>query len=180
MTSAQETVHRMRGCAIGVLSACAAVAAHGTAGGSLPDSDSLLLMIAACAVLGAAIGSLRRSPGPAVTLGLLVAGQFLAHMSLTALDGPAMIHHGIASPSPSPSMIAMHLVATLVTAVAIRVGESVLPTLLTAIIALVHPVLVPPANESPRLDRLVPARDVRHDRHTIAPLGTRGPPPMAR
>ncbi|WP_279106162.1 hypothetical protein [Gordonia paraffinivorans] len=180
MTSALQTVHRMRGCAVGALSACTAVAAHGMADGVLPDSGSLVLMIAACAALGATVGTaVRRSPGPAATLGLLAAGQVLAHLCLSALDDlPAMLHHGVAP--ASPFMIAMHVAATGVTAGAVRVAEAVLPALLTAIVALVHPVLDPPAAECPRLDRLVPARDARRDRHTIAPLGTRGPPVMAR
>ncbi len=180
MSPAVETVQRLRGCAVGALSATTGVAAHGVAGGPLPGSSSLLVMVAACAVLGGVVSStLRRPAGWCTTLALLAVGQLVAHLSLTTMDDvTALGHHGVAV--VTPTMAAVHVGATVVAAVAIRVGEAALPALLTAIVAVLRQVLDPPTTEAPRLDRLFPVPDARRSIRAVAVLDTRGPPPVVR
>ncbi|SDU54483.1 hypothetical protein SAMN04488548_1342012 [Gordonia westfalica] len=177
---AQQTVNRLRGCAVGALSASTGIAAHGMAGGAVPGTSSLLMMVAACAVLGGTIGTtLRRPAGWFTTLALLGIGQLIAHLSSTTLaDASAHGHHGVAA--VTPTMAAVHLGATVVGAVAIRVGEAAIPALLTAIVAALRPVLDPPTSKAPRLDRLFPVPDARRSIRAVAALDTRGPPLMVR
>ncbi|WP_244176235.1 hypothetical protein [Gordonia lacunae] len=183
MNPDMRAIHRLRGGVVGALSASTAVAAHGLAGGALPATTSLVIMTAACTALGWAIGAMsRRRPGWFTTMGLLAAGQLLAHVSLTALDASAAHHTAAAAVTHAPgqSMLLVHAVATLLTAAAIRVAEPALLAVLTAIVALIRAVLDPPADE---LTGLVPRSahpDARPRLRAIAALDTRGPPALTR
>ncbi|GAC51381.1 hypothetical protein [Gordonia amicalis] len=179
MNPAQQTVNRLRGCAVGALSASTGIAAHGMAGGAVPGTSSLLVMVAACVVLGETVGTtLRRPAGWFTTSACLAFGQVVAHLSLTTLDdATAHGHHGVAA--VTPTMAAVHLGVTVVGAVAIRVGETAIPAVLTTIVAALRQVLDPPTVEAPRLDRLFAVSDARRSLRAVAALDTRGPPLMA-
>ncbi|MFE0751520.1 hypothetical protein [Gordonia sp. NPDC058843] len=183
MNPDMRALHRLRGGVVGALSASTAVAAHGLAAGSPPPTASLVIMTAACTVLGWAIGATsRRRPGWISTIGLLAAGQLLAHVSLTALDSSSAHHTAAAAltHTPSHSMLLVHAVATLLTAAAIRVAEPALLSVLTAIVALIRAVLDPPADDSTvRVPHPVDS-DARPRLRAIAALDTRGPPALTR
>ncbi|WP_238422050.1 hypothetical protein [Gordonia sp. 'Campus'] len=176
MTPDQRAVHRLRGGVVGALSASTAVTAHGMASGALPAPTSLLLMTAACAVFGWTIASMsRRGPGWVSSLGMLAAGQALAHFSLGALDASSA-HHDMGAHSPSQAMLLVHAVATLVTAVAIRVVEPALTSILTAVVALLHVVVDPLSDDTRAHVPAVPDADARPGLRAIAALDNRGPP----
>ncbi|WP_439032286.1 hypothetical protein [Gordonia terrae] len=180
MTPDQRAVHRLRGGVVGALSASTAVTAHGLAAGALPAPASLLLMTAACAVFGWTVASMsRRTPGLVCSLVTLTAGQGLAHFSLSALD-VSSAHHDIGAHSPSQSMLLVHTVATVVTAVAIRVVEPALLSILTAVVALLHVVLDPLSDDSwPHVPAVCDA-DARPGLRAIGALDNRGPPILSR
>lgn len=178
-----RALHRLRGGVVGALSATTAVAAHGLAAGSLPATASLVIMTAACTVLGWAIGAIsRRRPGLFSTLGLLAAGQLLAHVSLTALDASSGHHTAAATLTHTPghTMLLMHAAATALTAAAIRVAEPALLCILTAIVALIRAVLDPPADDAIVRAPLSAHDDARPRLRAIAALDTRGPPALTR
>ena len=178
-----RALHRLRGGVVGALSASTAVAAHGLAAGSLPATASLVFMIAACTVLGWTIGATaRRRPGWLGTIGLLAAGQVLAHVSLTALDASSAHHAGVSAlaHAPSGTMLFVHAVATLLTAAAIHVVEPALLSVLTAVVALIRAVLDPPADDAILRAPRATHDDARPRLRAIAALDTRGPPALTR
>lgn len=177
-----RALHRFRGGVVGALSATSAVAAHGLAAGSLPATTSLLIMIAACTALGWTIGAMsRRRPGWFTTVGLLGAGQLLAHVSLSALQASSAHHASVSVEHTSgQSMLLVHVVATLFTAAAIRVVEPAVLCVLTAIVALIRAVLCPPADTATARAPRAAHDDARPRLRAISALDTRGPPALTR
>ncbi|WP_330233834.1 hypothetical protein OHA40_16055 [Nocardia sp. NBC_00508] len=118
---------RLRGGLVGALVATLAVAAHGAAGGGIPDSTELTLLLLIATVMGSAAGAVPVRPGP-VVLGLLGAGQLASH---AALSGPLGHDHtgrgtgGATTLSILPAgwMLFAHAVATLGCAVLIVLAE---------------------------------------------------------
>lgn len=107
----------LRGTAVGAASAALAVAAHGMAGGALPHSSSLTLLLAACAAVGvitATVPMLTR--GPLSLLAALGAGQLVAHTTMTLADHS----HGA---SPGTAMLGAHVGATVVCAMVVLAAE---------------------------------------------------------
>ncbi|WP_027502726.1 hypothetical protein [Rhodococcus sp. UNC363MFTsu5.1] len=113
---------RLRGAAVGALTAALSVAGHGVAGGGYPDSSTLTLLVLCCAAVGALTGSLRG--GRVALLGALSAGQLVGHLALST----ALTAHQFHGPELSPrglTMLAAHTVATALCAALILAAEAV-------------------------------------------------------
>ncbi|MFE6863569.1 hypothetical protein [Nocardia sp. NPDC057668] len=108
-----------RGVVAGGAVAVLAVAAHGVAGGGIPGSAGLTLLIAAAAAIGALAATLR-SPGALVAL--MALGQPVGHVALSGLA-----HSGHGSPArelvTDGSMAAAHALATVVFAALLLLAE---------------------------------------------------------
>ncbi|WP_407319710.1 hypothetical protein UQW22_04620 [Isoptericola halotolerans] len=102
--------------------------AHVAAGGSSPGTALLLVLVALTAVAAHPLSRRElRLPG---MLGALAVGQVLLHVAFeraaaltSAGEMAAHAHHGAMSPA---TMVAAHVVADLVLAVALRYGEALL------------------------------------------------------
>ncbi|MGH8882280.1 MAG: hypothetical protein ACRD0P_33855, partial [Stackebrandtia sp.] len=124
---------RLRGAATGSVSGALSIAAHGWAAAAMPVSSSTLMMlIAACTVVGALVAGI--APLRTSTVGLVAAlwgGQLIGHMALsTEMAG---MHH---APLWTPVMLCAHLVGAVCAAVLIlgaeaayRIGTAVLRVL---------------------------------------------------
>lgn len=108
------TLSRLRGATVGAASALTGIGAHAAAQGMLPDTSSLMLVVAAAIAVGigvAAAPTLRALPA-------LVGGQLLVHALLVVTSG----HHADMFTAP---MAAMHTIGT-VAALLLLVGVEVL------------------------------------------------------
>ncbi len=127
----RRTVARLRGGSAGAVSGALAIEAHGWAAGAMPlQSRTLLLLVAACAVVGALVTTLR--PLRTTRTGLVMAlmgGQLLGHavMSLNMLD---MAHPGSMW---GPAMLAAHIAAACAAAVVIQGAEAACRILVAAL-----------------------------------------------
>lgn len=110
---------QVRGAAVGSVSGAVSIAAHGVAGGGMPPSQSaVVLLLAACAGVGAAVAAVTvRDRNWLFLLAALTAGQVVGHTTLTVVDDHA---HGL---ELSPAMIAAHLAAVAVSAAVVRAVE---------------------------------------------------------
>ncbi|ALG84036.1 hypothetical protein [Gordonia phthalatica] len=112
--TAPTTLTRLRGATVGAVSALTGIGAHAAAAGMLPDTSSLMLVIAAAVALGLGVAA-----APALrVLPALVGGQLLVHVLLVITSG----HHGDMLTAP---MAAMHAVGT-VAALLLLVGAELL------------------------------------------------------
>ncbi|WP_454194447.1 hypothetical protein [Nocardia sp. Marseille-Q1738] len=114
---------RLRGGLVGALVATLAVAAHGAAGGGVPDSTELTLLLLIAAAVGSAAGMAPARSGPAL-VGLLGLGQLASHAALSGLLGHDHAGHGTSSATMVPTlpagwMLFAHALATLGCAVLI-------------------------------------------------------------
>lgn len=112
----------LRGTLVGATSATVTVAAHSAAGGGLPSGGALIIALLACATAGTLAGCLRvdgRGAGWMVTATALGIAQWLGHVTL-ALAGH---HHGGSALDLNASMIATHIGAAAILAVAITAAE---------------------------------------------------------
>jgi hypothetical protein len=118
MTDARtDPAARLRGTSVGVLTAALAVAAHGAAGGGWPAGAVTAQLALLAVTLGAVASTMRAANRAWALVGLLGAGQVLAHV-LLAIDGHT---HG-SHPLPGALMLAAHLVAVTVGALLIAGG----------------------------------------------------------
>lgn len=115
----RRSAARIRGLAAGAVSATLALAAHGGAGGGMPDATGIFLLLATSlivAVLGTCTPALRL--GQWSLFALLSAGQLAGHEALSV----ASHSHG----APSATMLAVHAGAVagcvLIIALAERLG----------------------------------------------------------
>lgn len=102
-------------------SATVSTAVHGSAGGQLPSGGALVLVVLACAVIGAGTSCVS-SDGARhhimVLVAALSAGQFVGHVVLVFVGGH---HHD--ERSFAPTMLAAHSAAVLACAVLISLAE---------------------------------------------------------
>ena len=111
--SLDPNADRARGIAVGSSAGLLTVAAHGAAGGGLPDATSSTVLVAVCAVIGAlATTTVTRSRF--ATAALLGAGQLAGHAALST----TMHHVHSAGPGTLP-MLTAHAIATVLCAVLI-------------------------------------------------------------
>ncbi len=163
----------MRGGFVGACAAATAIGAHSLGGGGLPASPSLVVLVLACAVIGALASSAKaRRSVPAVTLYLSV-GQVVGHCVLAVAGGHT--HTG----QWSLPMLAAHLVAALGGAALICAAERLLAALVGSIWRLVM-VLLALRGDEQRCIRLVWTHTGLAVRSVVCGgWGTRGPPPLA-
>ncbi|WP_128643889.1 hypothetical protein [Rhodococcus opacus] len=139
MNSRSDVVARMRGALVGSVSGAVSIAAHGIGGGGMPPSESaVVLLIAVCAAVGAMVSAIRvSSHRTAFVVAVLAAGQVAGHASLAVATHQS---HGL---QLSASMIAAHVVATIVAAGLIRSAERACLIALAALSRIVLIVLAP-------------------------------------
>ncbi|WP_054811611.1 hypothetical protein [Nocardia arizonensis] len=116
MTAAPRTVADTaapRGGAIGASVAALAIAAHGAAGGGVPDSADGALVLLVAMLAGALVAALPANR--TAVFGVLGAGQLTAHVALSGLVGHAHTPSpGATSVLPGGWMLLAHAVATVV------------------------------------------------------------------
>lgn len=173
-----RTIAQLRAMVVGSSSALSAIGAHALAHGAVPDTSSLVLVVALCAGLGLIVGRVRTPPTTRSTLltllALIAGGQALAHLSMTAMTGEPLTHL-------DETMLSTHAGATLLTATLGSALESTTTSLITAIVvaiaAAVRTLLSAPAAPTP-LWSVRPSRrwsvDAGRRLHDVAV--TRGPP----
>jgi hypothetical protein len=95
-----------------------AVAAHGAADGAVPSGAAVVLLAVLAATIGGLATTLSRTADARVLLGLLIAGQLVGHLMLSA----AGHSHGEPT-SPRLVMLVAHASAVLVGALLIAAGD---------------------------------------------------------
>lgn len=168
----QRSAARIRGVAAGAVSASLAVAAHGGAGGRLPNATGVLLLLGLSAVVAVAATctpTVRRTP---IGLFTLLSGAQLVGHEVLVIAGH---QHG----SAGAGMLAAHVAAVGACAVLIALAERIGPRCAAALRRIL-----------PQLSARVPARRVRsgvrrcvgyHTQLTAvlaASMSRRGPPRM--
>ncbi|MFC7448286.1 hypothetical protein [Rhodococcus daqingensis] len=165
---------RMRGAAVGALTAALTVAGHGVAGGGYPTSSALTLLVLCCAAVGALTGSLRG--GRIALLGALAAGQLIGHLALSA----ALTAHQAHGPELSPrglTMLGAHAAATMMCAALILSAEALYGPLTRVVRAVLRQ-----WNPLPRTDfshRTAPATGTPTAALRDFSISRRGPPAAA-
>jgi hypothetical protein len=164
---------RLRGSAVGLLTAVLAIAAHGVGGGAMPTGAAT----AQLAVISVAVGALAATIAPAadtrVLLGLLAAGQLLGHVML-ATAGHAHAHASFTAP-PAWAMLAAHLATISLGAVLIAAGDRLCRAVSRAVQGAVRSVCLPPS--VPRVVSLAGAdQPLRSSVLLAASVSDRGPP----
>jgi len=117
--SRMPVLAQVRGAAVASVSGAVSIAAHGMAGGGMPPSQSaVVLLLAACAGVGAAVAAFDvRDRNRTFLLAALTAGQVVGHTTLTVVDDHA---HDLGL---SSAMFATHLAAVAVSAALVRAVE---------------------------------------------------------
>lgn len=113
---------RLRGALIGMCSAGLAALAHGSAGGSMPPGPALVVLVIACAVIGASASGVFFARGgchPLVRVGALIAGQVAGH-SVLAVSSHGHTH---CADSLTPRMLVAHGAAVPLCALLIGLAE---------------------------------------------------------
>ena len=156
----------LRGAVLAGLSALLAAAGHAAGGGTVPDLAVLVpvLPLLAWVFTGAA----SRCRGLAGTVGVLAVGQFVLHNAI-----------GLLHPSHTGStMLVMHAVATVVTALAMRHADRGAAALMAALRRVLPRRLVPPPADRPLPVLAVPGPAVpaRLARAFAVAHARRGPP----
>jgi hypothetical protein len=137
-TDQPSTAARLRGVAVGLLTAALAVAAHGAAGSGVPVGAAVVLLGVLAATIGGLALTIPRSADVGVLLGLLAVGQVVGHVMLSA----AGHSHG-ASVTASPAMVLAHAIAVLTGAVLIAACDRLCRAMSRAIAAAVRAVAAP-------------------------------------
>ena len=109
---------RLRGMAVGLLTAALAIEAHAMAGGAVPPGAAAVLL-SVLAVTAGSVAANRAADGRAL-FALLALGQLVAHVMLTAAG-----HTECAASAgpPAVAMLAAHAVALVVGAALIAAGD---------------------------------------------------------
>ncbi|MGW4246470.1 hypothetical protein [Nocardia sp. NPDC004722] len=172
MRSPTDLTARLRGAAVGAASGAVAILAHGLGGGTA-DSSALTLLLAACTLIGVVVASLRPRYGLAGTMALLAVGQSVGHGALSMAPGH---HHQLSS----PSMLAAHLIAIPVGALAIRAAEAGLRRAVTSVRRFILALASTPAPPAFRTTARPGDDRAEARRLLVSPgIGRRGPPAPA-
>jgi hypothetical protein len=110
---------RLRGTAAGLLTAALAVAAHGVGSGVPPAGATTAQLAVVAATVGALAATIARAADTRILVGLLGAGQLLAHIMLST----AGHHQTVVKAPPAAAMLAAHLAAIAVGAALIAAGD---------------------------------------------------------
>lgn len=163
---------RVRGGLVGLTVGLLAVAAHGLAGGDLPGSDglALLLAVASAAGMSAAVLPLR---SPLAVPGWLMAGQVVSHGALTLTGGHEHASAAVGLVSDR-LMFGAHAVAAICCAALILVAERLYGFVSRAVrVATTRPAGVPPRSGPVRWPS---AAGHIHHLLDIGAIGPRAPP----
>lgn len=164
---------RLRGVTLATLITLLTALGHEAGGGSLPD---LALVVVLLPMLAGVLVAAARRCGSLVGVTLtLAAGQFVLHQLLVALH-PA--HQVVAGAVPTLGMVAVHVLATGITAVLVRGADRAVVTMAAGLRRLVprRPVLPPVAVPLLAMAVTGPAVPLRLARARTGPLVRRGPP----
>jgi hypothetical protein len=162
---------RLRGVTLTLLVALLTAIGHVAAGGGLPDLSLLVVLLP---LLGGAFVALaERTRSFPATLGVLAAGQLVIHAALAAL-------HPMAADG-TRAMLVLHVLVTLVTAVAVRYADAAVLAVAATLRRVVPRRLTPPPADRPLPTRPVPPLDLpaRRARLLTVAVLRRGPPVWA-
>ncbi len=162
---------------VGSLSGAISIAAHGLGGGTaVPGEEAIVLLLAASAVVGAVVASVRGERNPLLlAAAVLAAGQGIGHLTLTLASEHG---HGL---HLTPQMLTAHAAATAAGAVLVRAVERSLSAVIGSVVRIVVTVLsTPPVPDILRWTPTVVRRlDPTTSRVARAAGGTRGPPVLS-
>jgi hypothetical protein len=162
---------RLRGVTLTLLVALLTAIGHVAAGGGLPDLSLLVVLLP---LLGGAFVALaERTRSFPATLGVLATGQLVIHAALATL-------HPMAADGSRP-MLVLHVLITLVTAVAVRFADAAVLAVAAVLRRIVPRRLTPPPADRPLPTRPVPPLDLpaRRARLLTVAVRRRGPPVWA-
>lgn len=165
---------RLRGTAVGALTAALAVAAHGYGGGGLPSGMGVTALLLAAGVVGAVVAEtswLGRGWLPLLTA--LFGGQILGHLVLVAASGHGLDH----SVAISVPMVGAHAAAAAMCAAAIELLERLYGPLTSLIRAVTS--RPTPAPSAPRVGHFSDALHLGLGGADLHSLSRRGPPACA-
>ncbi|SDC78376.1 hypothetical protein SAMN05216174_104254 [Actinokineospora iranica] len=136
----------MRTVLLGLSSSALAVAAHGMAGGGVPDAAVTLVLTALVAWAGTAVAD--RRGGPCAMATLLGVSQYSLHVLLTDVTAA----HPEAPGAGGGLMLATHAVATVLSAALLTSASTALAMIAAAVSGLVQALVValPPTPAVPR------------------------------
>jgi hypothetical protein len=135
----------LRAVVVSGLSALLTAAGHIAGGGTAPDLAVLVVVLPLLAY--GLLGVAGRCRGTLGTIGVLAAGQLALHHLIEVLH-PAQ-HGPDAALAPGAQMLAMHALATLLTALALRHADRGVAALLAVLGRVVPRRLVPPPVDRP-------------------------------
>ncbi|WP_132994020.1 hypothetical protein [Gordonia zhaorongruii] len=131
MSAGRSTTHRTRGGVVGGSSTLTAIAAHAAAQGTLPETGTLLIVLAVGVAIGATVSAAPRLP----SVPALVLGQGAVHTAMVLVTGH---HHDMFEPRMLVThflgllaalclIAAVNALASLVIDVVVRVVSSTAP-----------------------------------------------------
>lgn len=162
---------RLRGVTLTLLVALLAAIGHVAAGGGLPDLSLLVVLLP---LLGGAFVALaERTRSFPATLGVLAVGQLVIHAALAALH--PMTADG------TRTMLVLHVLVTLVTAVAVRYADAAVLAVAAVLRRVVPRRLTPLPADRPLPTRPVSPLDLPARRARLLTMADvrRGPPVWA-
>ncbi len=162
---------RLRGVTLTLLVALLTSTGHVAAGGELPDLSLLVVLLPLLA--GAFVALAERTRSFPATVAVLATGQLVLHTVLAAL-------HPMAADG-GRRMLVLHLVVTLVTAVAVRFADAAVLAVAAVLRRVVPRRLTPPPADRPLPTRPVPPLDLPARRARLLTVADvrRGPPVWA-
>lgn len=174
----RESGH-LRGAVLAALTTLITAVGHTAGGGAIPDIGVLVVLVPLLA--GAFTTAARRCRGAAGTIAVLAAGQLALHHLMELLHSA---HHmgglgdDVGAAPAGWRMFALHAVATLVTAVALRYADRAMAGLTAVLCRVVRRRLPPPLADRPLHVLVVadPAIPARLARALAAANIRRGPP----
>jgi hypothetical protein len=161
-----------RGAVLAGLSALLAAIGHAAGGGTFPEPAVLVLLLPLLAL--AFTGVARHCSGLPGTVAVLAAGQLVLHNAIE------LLHASHAVLAQDTRMLAVHAVATLITALAMRHADRGTAALVTALGRVLPRRLVPPPADRPLPVLAVPGPAVPAQlaRAFAVAHARRGPPAM--
>ncbi|MFQ6392591.1 hypothetical protein ACLMAJ_04005 [Nocardia sp. KC 131] len=118
MRTPTKAAARLRGAFVGSTSGAVSIAAHALGGGTVSsDQPSLALLLAACALVGAVVASMRVRHAVVEVMTMLAIGQTIGHLALSLSPGH---HHNTPT---GATMLITHLIAIPVGALLIHGAE---------------------------------------------------------
>ncbi|WP_228000585.1 hypothetical protein [Nocardia australiensis] len=174
MYSPTDAAARWRGAFVGSASGAVSIGAHALGGGAVsPDQSAVVLLIAACALVGVGVAAIRVRHGLVVLMTLLAIGQAVGHTALSLAPG----HHH--APHAPAAMLAAHLIAIPAGALLIRAAEFALARAASSVRRTARALRAAPIAD-PRFAYATPTgvAPTPHRLLLSSGIGTRGPPRM--